>query len=111
MFTHHIYIYDKSSVKDEYNQSLFVGVQVAEMWAERTDYGGRENIYASRIVSENKIVYSTRFRDGIKVGMYVKDEADYYEITAVQMEGRKYRMHMTVALRTHNDINSDGEGV
>ncbi len=62
--------------------------------AQRTEAGGRENLYAGRIVHENEVVYTIRYRAGLLAGMVVKDGESLRKITSVHEEGRRWRLHL-----------------
>ncbi|MCI1784536.1 MAG: phage head closure protein [Bacteroidales bacterium] len=94
MFDHHIEILRYEQVRDAYNDRSKVLTHVATCYAQRTESGGKENIYAGRIVHENEVVYSIRYRKGISAGMVVLDEGRRLRITATQEEGRRWRLHI-----------------
>lgn len=104
MYTHRIQICQKSAEKNTYNQSAGTVTPVMECYAERTEFGGRENLYASRIVNENDVVYSIRWRDGIKAAMYVLDDGSIYKIVSVHPEGRRYKLHIKVVKNNTGDL-------
>lgn len=96
MFDHSIEILAYKETRDEYNDRTNELVHIATCCASRTEAGGRENLYAGRIVHENEIVYTIRWRKGIEAGMVVKDNAGTHRITSVHEEGRRWRLHIKV---------------
>ena len=77
MFDHRIEIHCFLEFRDEYNDRTKRIDFVAEAYAQRTEAGGRENMYASRIVHENEVVYTIRWRSHIEPGMLIKDGDDW----------------------------------
>lgn len=104
MFDHHIFLYRFINLRDEYNDRSFKTVLVAEAYAQRTEAGGRENMYASRIVHENEVVYTIRWRSEIVPGMVVKDGEDYRKVVATQEEGRRRLLHIRTVKTDAKDI-------
>ena len=94
MYTHRIEIFRYEESRDDYNDRSRTLVHAATCFAQRTEAGGRENLYAGRIVHENEVVYSTRFRSGVDAGMVVQDGQNLQKITAVRCEGRRRVMHL-----------------
>lgn len=96
MYNNRIEILARSDQQDDFGQSIIAYTKVADCWAMRTENGGRENMYASRIVHENEIVYTIRYRIGIEPGMYVKsDDGDCLNIISIQRE-EKSHLHIKV---------------
>lgn len=89
-----IEIYAYKQYRDEYNDRTKELVHVADCYAQRTEAGGRENLYAGRIVHENEVVYTIRWRQGIEAGMVVLDNDDQRRIISVHEEGRRWRLHL-----------------
>jgi len=107
MFDHRIEIKRYHEERDEYNDRTKSLETIAVCYAQRTDSGGRENLYASRIVHENEVVYTIRYRDGITAGMVVDDFGDLRRITSVHEEGRRWRLHIkTVRTDGKEDDNN-----
>lgn len=94
MFDSLIGIYAYRHQRDEYNDRTKELVHVADCYAQRTEAGGRENLYAGRIVHENEVVYTVRWRQGIEAGMVVFDNDDQRRIISVHEEGRRWRLHL-----------------
>lgn len=94
MFDTRIEILKLSEVRDEYNERHDEYTPIAVCYASRTESGGRENLYAGRIVHENEIVYTIRFREDIKAGMFVRDGTEQMPIISVHSEGRRWRLHI-----------------
>ena len=94
MFNHRIEIHQYREFRDEYNDRTKELQCVAVCYAQRTEAGGRENLYAGRIVHENEVVYTIRYRAGLLAGMVVKDGESLRKITSIQEEGRRWRLHI-----------------
>ena len=105
MFDHSISIYRFQEVRDEYNDRTHQKTLVALCYAQRTEAGGRENLYAGRIVHENEVAYTIRYRTGITAGMLVQDGDSLRKITSVQEEGRRWRLHLITV-----KSEADGQG-
>ena len=94
MFNHRIEIHQYREVRDEYNDRTKELHLVAICYAQRTEAGGRENLYAGRIVHENEVVYTIRYRAGLQAGMVVSDGGSLRKITSIHEEGRRWRLHL-----------------
>ncbi len=94
MFDTHIEILEYRAVRDEYNDRTEELTHVATCYAQHTESGGRENLYAGRIVHENEVVYTIRYRDGLRAGMVVSDNGQQRKITSIHAEGRRWRLHL-----------------
>lgn len=92
-----------SRVKDEYNELSDSYEPIAICYAQKTENGGRENLYASRMIHENEIVYTIRYRKEIKVGQFILDGGALMKITSLHEEGRRKYMHLKV-------LKSDAKG-
>ena len=106
MFDHRIEIHAFLEFRDEYNDRTKRIDFVAEAYAQRTEAGGRENMYASRIVHENEVVYTIRWRSHILPGMLLKDGDDWLRIVGTQEEGRHHRLHIRAVKTDAKDLNS-----
>ena len=80
-------------------------IPVCSLWADRTEDGGRENITASRIVGENEVIYSVRWRSGIRASMFVREDGDLRRITGIQEEGFRHTLHIRTNKDNTGDIN------
>ncbi len=105
MFDTRIAILALSQERDEYNERTEGLVPIAVCFAQRTENGGRENLYASRILHENEVAYTIRWRAEIKAGQYVRDGDQTMKITSVHEEGRRKYLHLKV---TKSDAESQG---
>ncbi|MBP3456218.1 MAG: phage head closure protein [Alistipes sp.] len=94
MFNHRIEIHEYREVRDAYNDRTKELRHVAVCYAQRTEAGGRENLYAGRIVHENEVVYTIRYRAGLLAGMVVKDGVSLRKITSIHEEGRRWLLHL-----------------
>lgn len=99
MFTHGIEIIKLSEERDGYNERVNEYVHVAYCYSMKTENGGRENLYASRIVHENEIVYTIRYREGIEAGQYIIDDGLRMKIISVHHEGRRKYLHIKTLKR------------
>lgn len=98
MYTHLVEILRDDTVSNGYNQQLRQKLtHIAWIYCQRTEAGGRENLYASRIVHENQCVFTTRMRSGIIAGMLLREKGKTYRIESAQNEGDKW-LHLTVTL-------------
>lgn len=109
MYKHLIEILKDTSRTNGYNQQLRkVMAHVAYIYCQRTEAGGRENLYASRIVHENQCVFTTRMREGIVAGMFLREGDRVYRIEATQNEDGKW-LHLTVTLTDAVDYDPPQE--
>ena len=109
MFDRRIEIHAFMEIRDEYNDRSQRLHFVSECYAQRTEAGGRENLYASRIVHENEVVYTIRWRSNIEPGMYVIDNGDVRRIVGTQEEGRHWRLHLRTVKTDAKDLVPDAE--
>lgn len=98
MYRHLVEILQDTSEVNDYNQKPRQEfTHIASIYCQRTESGGRENLYASRIVHENQCVFTTRLRHGIVAGMFLKEGGKMYRIEGVQNESDKW-MHIVITL-------------
>lgn len=102
MFDTRIEIMAYSQERDDYNERTMELVPIGLFHAQKTESGGRENLYASRIVHENEVVFTVRYSDKIKSGMFVRLDGRDMKITSVHEEGRRKYLHLKT-------IKSDAE--
>jgi len=93
MFDRRIEILGYTEERDDYNELVRSLVRIAVCFAQRTESGGRENLYAGRIVHENEVVYTIRFREGLRAGQMIRDEERLRKIISIHEEGRRGRAH------------------
>lgn len=103
MFDRPIEILQYKELRDEFNDRTKELHHVAFCYAQKTESGGRENLYASRIVHENEVVYTIRYRQGIAAGMVIDDADTLLKITSVHEEGRRWRLHLKARKSDAND--------
>lgn len=103
MFDRPIEILQYKELRDEFNDRTKELHHVAFCYAQKTESGGRENLYASRIVHENEVVYTIRYRLGIAPGMVIDDADTLLKITSVHEEGRRWRLHLKARKSDAND--------
>lgn len=94
MFDTRIEILEYTNIRDEYNDRERELMPVAVCYAQRTEAGGRKNLYAGRIVHENEVVYTIRYREGLRAGQLLRDEGRLRKITSIHEEGRRWRLHL-----------------
>lgn len=94
MFDTRIEIMAYSQERDDYNERAMELVPIGTFYAQKTENGGRENLYASRIVHENEVVFTVRYSDKIKSGMFVRLDGRDMKITSVHEEGRRKYLHL-----------------
>lgn len=94
MFDTRIEIMAYSQERDDYNERTMELVPIGVFYAQKTESGGRENLYASRIVHENEVVFTVRYFDKIKSGMFVRLDGRDMKITSVHEEGRRKYLHL-----------------
>lgn len=104
MFDTPIRIMQLSEQRDEYNDRIKSYRNIALCYAQKTESGGRENLYAGRIVHENEIVYTIRYRTGLEAGMYLLDNGKRMKITSIHEEGRRQRLHLRVTKTDAEDL-------
>lgn len=94
MFDTRIEIMAYSQERDDYNERTMEFVPIGVFYAQKTESGGRENLYASRIVHENEVVFTVRYSDKIKSEMFVRIDGRDMKITSVHEEGRRKYLHL-----------------
>lgn len=96
MFDTRIEILEYTEERDEYNDLTKSLRRVAVCYAQRTEADGRENLFAGRILHENEIAYTIRWRPGIRPSYQVREGDTVYRIVSVHEEGRRKYLHMKV---------------
>lgn len=94
MFDAQIDILTYSQERDDYNERTNELIEMGTFYAQKTESGGRENLYASRIVHENEVVFTIRYSEKIKAGMFVRLDEQLLKITSVHEEGRRKYLHL-----------------
>lgn len=94
MFDTRIEIMVYNQERDDYNERTMELAPIGLCYAQKTESGGRENLYASRIVHENEVVFTVRYSDKIKSGMFVRLDGKDMKITSVHEEGRRKYLHL-----------------
>lgn len=94
MFDRRIEILKYTEERDDYNDLTKSLRLVAVCFAHRTENGGRENLYAGRIVHENEVVYTIRWQPDLRPDMIVRDEGHLRKVTSIHEEGRRWRLHL-----------------
>ena len=101
MYDTRIEILAQSQERDDYNERVDELVLMGIYWAQRTESGGRENLYASRIVHENEVGFTIRYSSNISAGMIVRYNNQDLKIISTHEEGRRKYLHIKC-------IKSDG---
>ncbi len=94
MYDTRIEILAMSQERDDYNERIDELVLMGIYYAQRTESGGRENLYASRIVHENEVVFTIRYTPQVKAGFYVRYEVQDMKIISTHEEGRRKLLHL-----------------
>lgn len=95
MYTHCIEIKEIAAERDAYNDVVVAPmVHVATVWSAKTENGGATTTVASRIVHENEVVYTMRWRPDVRAGQYVVDGDECMKIESKHDEGRRQRIHL-----------------
>lgn len=94
MFDTRIEILEYPDISDGYNERSGEPVTIAICFAQKTEEGGRENLYAGRIIHENEVAYTVRYRKEIKAGQFLKESDNMSKIKSVHHEGRRKYLHI-----------------
>lgn len=70
-----------------------------EVWATKTENGGRANLYASRIVHENSVVLTIPYIGGLTSDMLVEFDGQRRPIESIHEEDFRKRLHILVTLK------------
>lgn len=103
MFDTKIEICAFSQERDDYNERTEELVPIAICFAQKTENGGRENLFASRILHENEIAYTIRWRPMIRPSQFVREAGRLMKITSVVEEGRRKYLHLKVSKTDADD--------
>lgn len=68
-------------------------------WAVKTESGGRENLFASRIVHEHEAVLTIRYISGLTPDMLVEFDGIRRPISDIVPEGFRRTLHVKITLR------------
>lgn len=66
------------------------------VFSQRTENGGRENSYASRITQINEVTYTIRWIANLDGAISVKDGEQIYKVVGIQQEGFRKKIHLTI---------------
>lgn len=105
MFDTRIEIVAKSAVRDEYNELNDELAPIALCYAQKTENGGRKMVDAGAIVYADDTEYTIRWRQEVKVGQFVIDNEQKYEIVAAREIGRRRLLKLTCKL--HNNAETE----
>ncbi|WP_418991119.1 phage head closure protein [Alistipes sp.] len=106
MFDTRIELLEFMEERDGYNDLTKSLRRVAVCYAQRTENGGRENLYAGRIVHENEVVYTIRYQPNLRPDMIVRDDGWLRKIVSIHEEGRCWRLHLKC---TKSDADDSSE--
>ncbi|MFR9500652.1 MAG: phage head closure protein [Rikenellaceae bacterium] len=98
-----IEIKKQSEELNELNERIDKFEHVGNFYAQKTESGGRENLFASRIVNENEVVFTIRYTEQVKAGMFVVYDERIMQINSKVPEGRRFRLHLKC---TESDVES-----
>lgn len=98
MLDRYISITEPSKIKDKLNHTVGDDIVVANVWGSKTESGGRENVYASRIVNEGEVIYTVRWRADIRASQWVVDGDRRVKIIFTIEEGRRKWLHLKCKL-------------
>lgn len=88
-----------ATARDETGEVRGVPELFRTAWAVKTESGGRENLYASRIVHEHEAVLSIRYIEGLTPDMLVEFDGVRRPIADIVPEGFRKTLHIKVTLR------------
>ena len=94
MYDTRIEILAHSKERDGYNERCDELVPIGIHFAQRTESGGRENLYASRILHQNEVAFTIRYATTVKAGMIVRYNDQDMKITSTHEEGRRKYLHI-----------------
>lgn len=90
--------------RDSYGELVGEPTPWRSVWCEATYSGGSRKSYAGRLVMDNGVVLTTRWREGIEHCAFVEVDGQMHAIDSITPEGRKYKVHIS-----YTDGNSYGE--
>lgn len=76
---------------------------VGSVWAERTEAGGRENLYASRITNPNEVTFSFRWVPWVTPEMLLEVDGRRWPIISLSAEGFRRMLHAKIQIRHDNE--------
>ena len=106
MFDTRIEIVAYSQERDDYGERTLELVRVALCDAQKVENGGRKMVDAGAIVYADDTEYTIRWRQEVKVGMFVIHNEQKYEIIAAREIGRRKLIRLTCKL--HNNAENKG---
>ena len=81
---------------DELGEQSSTPVEWRKMWATPTASGGSRKTYAGRLVSEHRVVLSTRWIAGIEACTEVEYEGKRRPIESIVPEGFSKKVHIII---------------
>lgn len=81
--------------RDSYGELVGEPTPWRDVWCEATYSGGSRQSYAGRLVMDNGVVLTTRWRHGIERCAFVKVEGVMHAIDSITPEGRRYKVHIS----------------
>jgi SPP1 family predicted phage head-tail adaptor len=84
-----ITIQTRTVTRSASGQEIVTWTDLATIWAEKIERGGREFLAASQVVAELDAIFKIRYRDGLNPLMRVICAQQTYNIRVVQEIGRR----------------------
>lgn len=103
MFDQKIELCENRSARNSAGERDNTATPVASFFVQVTEFGGRENMQASRIVCVGQIAFTTRHRTDVRPSMFIRHEGKLFKITSVHAEGRRWRTHIICQNTNTND--------
>ena len=94
MYDTRIEIFAPSDERDDYNERIEKLIPIGMYCSQRTESGGRENLYASRILHQNEVAFTIRYSPFVKAGMIVRYDNQDMKIISTHEEGRRKYLHI-----------------
>lgn len=88
-------LYVDDRIRDDFGQLIGDPTLWHTVWCEATYSGGSRRSYAGRLVSENGVVLTTRWREGIEQCAFAKVDGVMHVIDSITPEGRRYKVHIS----------------
>jgi hypothetical protein len=87
-------LYVDNRKRDGYGQLVGRLALWREVWCEATYSGGSRKSYAGRLVTDNSVVLTTHWRDGIESCSFVEVNGVTHAIDSLTPEGRRNKVHI-----------------
>lgn len=76
-------------------------VRIALCYAQKVENGGRKIVDAGAIIYADDTEYTIRWRRDIRVGQFVMDDGQKFEIVAMREIGRRHLLRLTCKLHSN----------